>query len=78
MRTIKSIDGNSLLIGDLLASTIFFAMGATSKTDKWDDGQVWHTMRLKANPLAREVRGLPGWEPIAHDEGMTVYRKRIE
>ena len=38
---IKSIDGKSLLIGGLLASTIFFAMGSTSPTDKWGDKQEW-------------------------------------
>ena len=41
MKTIKSIDGKSMLIGCLLASTIFFATGATSSTDKWDDSQYW-------------------------------------
>ena len=46
MKTIKSIEGKSLLIGGLLASTIFFAMGATSKTDKWDDKQEWITGRV--------------------------------
>jgi len=42
MKTLKSIDGKSLLIGGLLASTIFFAMGATGPVDKWDDKQEWH------------------------------------
>ena len=41
MKTLKSIDGKSLLIGCLLASTIFFAMGATGPADKWDDKQEW-------------------------------------
>ena len=41
MKTIKSIDGKSLLIGGLLASTIFFAMGATGPKDQWDDKQEW-------------------------------------
>ena len=47
MKTIKSIDGKSLLIGGLLACTIFFAMGATSTTDKWDDEQQWKVGEIK-------------------------------
>ena len=41
MKTLKSIDGKSLLIGGLLASTIFFATGATGITDKWSMQQQW-------------------------------------
>ena len=41
MKTLKSIDGKSLLIGSLLASTIFFATGATGLADKWDQKQQW-------------------------------------
>mgnify|MGYP001362952667 CR=1 FL=1 len=72
MKTLKSIDGKSLLIGGLLASTIFFAMGATSKTDagKWDKEQVWIT----AN------QGGEGWEPFAYDSDneKVILRKRIK
>ena len=46
MKTIKSIDGKSLLIGGFLACTIFFAIGATGPTDKWDDQQQWETGTL--------------------------------
>ena len=41
MKTLKSIDGKSLLIGGLLACTIFIATGSTSPEDKWDNGQMW-------------------------------------
>ena len=49
MKTLKSIDGKSLLIGGLLACTIFFAMGATGPTDKWDDEQLWQTKVIDTN-----------------------------
>ena len=44
MNTLKSIDGKSLLIGALMASTIFFATGATRPTDVWDNQQEWLTI----------------------------------
>ena len=69
MRTLKSIDGKSLLIGGLLASTIFFAMGATGPTDKWDDEQQWKVGEIKyyqANPLEDE-----SWALIQPKEKLT-------
>ena len=41
MKTIKSIDGKSLLIGGLLACVIFLAMGATGPKEEWDNKQEW-------------------------------------
>ena len=35
----KTIDVKLLLIGILLASTIFLGIAATSPTDKWDPNQ---------------------------------------
>ena len=52
MKTLKSIDGKSMLIGCLLATTIFFATGATGITDKWSTQQQWefgHLMPPRAN-----------------------------
>ena len=44
MKTIKSIDGKSLLIGGLLACTVFLAMGsATHKDHLWDRASKWET-----------------------------------
>ena len=48
MKTIKSIDGKSMLIGCLLACTIFFAMGATDAPNKWDDKQQWETGTIRS------------------------------
>ena len=50
MKTLKSIDGKSLLIGGLLASTVFFAMGATGPADKWDDEQSWQVISVENKP----------------------------
>ena len=84
MKTLKSIDGKSLLIGGLLASTIFFAVGATSPTDKWDDQQIWHT------ETTNKFYGDKGWEPFAYDhdavrivdgnpiKGGIIWRKRFK
>ena len=89
MKTLKSIDGKSLLIGGLLASTIFFAMGATSSTDKWDDKQEWevatgiklektgfltYTDNTAKGPIGWKVKG--GWEPFTANG--QVYRRRIK
>jgi hypothetical protein len=84
MKTLKSIDGKSLLIGGLLASTVFFAMGATSKTDagKWDDKQVWEVksyMSIGGGTAAQQKTNLKvsGYEPFALDDrGVTFVRRR--
>ena len=89
MKTIKSIDGKSLLIGGLLACTIFFATGATSPTDKWDDKQEWLTADMTImrgyGLITSERYDLPnggkgtfyktaaGWEPYGQG-----WRKRIK
>ena len=39
----KSIDLQSLFIGELLASTIFLGMVATDVKDTWDARQKWET-----------------------------------
>ena len=46
MKTLKSIDGKSMLIGCLLATTIFFATGATGITDKWSEQQQWEIGKI--------------------------------
>ena len=67
MKTIKSIDGKSLLIGGLLACTIFFAMGATSTTDKWDDEQQWTIFFTDTNSLLDGGKAYTkGAEPFAY------------
>ena len=60
-KTIKSIDGKSLLIGGLLASTIFLALGATSPTDKWDEKQVWEFGELQVGTDRGNGFGKPAW-----------------
>ena len=81
MKTIKSIDGKSLLIGGLLASTIFFAMGATSPTDKWDDKQVWLVSEFKLSQLAAGKQ--LGWEAtgnvrVINGANHYTFRKRVQ
>ena len=51
MKTLKSIDGKSLLIGCLLASTIFFATGAVDDTPKIKD-------RTRGRPTV-DIKKLP-------------------
>ena len=46
MKTLKSIDGKSLLIGGLLTAVMFLGLGATSITDKWSQAQKWETGRI--------------------------------
>jgi hypothetical protein len=41
MKTLKSIDIKSALIGFLLCSIFFFGLAATSPVDKWDAKQEW-------------------------------------
>ena len=81
MKTIKSIDGKSLLIGGLLASTIFFAVGATGPTDKWDDEQVWSIKLIPPFQGGLTVCSA-GYEPIAYnsrgDDSQVILRKRIK
>ena len=65
MKTLKSIDSKSLLIGGLLASTIFFATGAQDgvvdgaqpeaepkgrKFVKWNDKQSWQVISVENKP----------------------------
>ena len=72
MKTIKSIAVNSLLIGGLLASTIFFSTGCTSPTNKWDDKQEWIVKS------SNQPEGETGWEPFAEKDGRIVLRKRVK
>ena len=37
----KTIDLKSLIIGILLASTLFLGIAATNEADKWDKKQQW-------------------------------------
>ena len=81
----KYIDIKSLIIGALLASTIFLGVAATGVNDKWDDKQEWIEAdydALKAMGDIGEVKysgqmvykTTKGWQP--HTDKM--YRKRIK
>jgi len=74
----KNIDVKSLLIGTLLASTIFLGVAATSPTDKWDDNQVWEVKTDRR--MKEEGKGQAGWEPFGYSSKGTdvIYRKRIK
>ena len=54
----KSIDIKSLLIGSLLALTIFLGVAATGPADKWDEKQQWAVGELKWTfvETARELK----------------------
>jgi hypothetical protein len=81
----KNIDIKSLLIGGLLASTIFFGVAATSPTDKWDDKQLW-----KFKYTDNTTKGMlddgdaNGWEPFGwhwkddKKRYVIAFRKRIK
>jgi hypothetical protein len=62
----KSIDTKSLLIGALLASTVFFGVAATSKDDmgKWDKAQQWEVTTVKRSTDG-VVKSELGWEPFS-------------
>ena len=72
MKTIKSTAGKNLLIGGLLASTIFFSTGCTSPTNKWDYKQEWIVKSFN------QPEGETGWEPFAKKDGRIVWRKRVK
>jgi len=71
--TMKSIDTKSLIIGALLASTIFLGVAATSPTDKWDNEQFW---LIKTEPTT--LTGEKGAEPFAATDKKVFWRKRIK
>ena len=79
----KHIDIKSLLIGILLASTVLLAIGATSPTDKWDDGQGWE-VRVAQWPDGDEILkrewavAASGAEPFAVEGETVLFRKRIK
>ena len=52
MSTIKSIDGKSLIIGDLLASIIFLGVAAVS--EKQQDNAIWN---IAWHPVDHMVKG---------------------
>ena len=55
--TMKNIDMKSLLIGGLLASTIFFGVAATSPTDKWDEDQRWEITIVDSSKQKYSIAG---------------------
>ena len=81
--TMKDIDIKSVIIGALLATTVFFGMGATGKDDKdkWDNEQVWETVFDGVAPLEETVINgktifvfrSKGWEPHGRS-----WRRRIK
>jgi len=56
----KTIDLKSLIIGILLASTLFLGIAATNQGDKWDNKQQWEFGTSRGKIPA-------GWEPFAYD-----------
>jgi len=90
----KSIDIKSLLVGSILALTIFLGVAATGPTDKWDEKQRWAVGKLvwgKINTknskwiltevsktVAHSDKWPEGWEPISHDGKHWRVRKRIK
>ena len=75
MKTLKSIDTKSALIGFLLCSILFLGAAATSSVDKWDAKQEWlvagSNELFGQKQLERKKMGgmvvyhsKEGWEPI--------------
>ncbi len=80
MKTLKTIDIKSALIGFLLCSIFFFGLAATSPVDKWDAKQEWLVAGSNAlfgqKQLERKKMG--GWEPMQTEGGTITYRKQIK
>ena len=79
----KNIDIKSVIIGVLLTTTLFFGMGATRPTDKWDDKQLWELTRKDGHDSAFKnwyPQDVTGWEPFAYDQKtqIFIFRKRIK
>jgi len=90
----KNIDVKSLLIGTLLASTIFLGVAATSPTDKWDKEQRWEVGKVAwqeipngdtkwvlqedSKPVHHSHVWPAGWEPISYDGKHWRVRKRVK
>ena len=75
----------SLIIGGLLATTIFLGVAATGVNDKWDDKQEWIEADCDALKAMGDIgtvkhfgqivhKSIKGWQP--HTDIM--YRKRIK
>ena len=75
MKTLKSIDGKSLLIGGLLACTIFFATGAGAgsgaKIDPATGLPLGQGLPSGGKPMINPITGLPvaGGGPLAGSGG---------
>ena len=89
MKTLKSIDTKSALIGFLLCSILFLGAAATSSVDKWDAKQEWlvagSNELFGQKQLERKKMGgmvvyhsTEGWEPMQAEGGAITYRKRIK
>ena len=80
----KSIDIKSLLIGTLLASTVFLGVAATSSGDKgrWDTSQKWDVAqdRPYRNPATGGYgyQTKEGYHPFAYADGVVLSRKQIQ
>ena len=79
----KNIDMKSLLIGGLLASTIFFGVAATSPTDKWDNEQQWDFHTIPSALYESDKDDLwwkegKGWELFSIQGANLVFRKRVK
>lgn len=93
MKTVKSIDVKSFLIGMLLASTILLGMAATGPTDQWDKQQEWieadfsqlkNIGQITSVNLGKRRDGAvqTGWKITGgwepYGDGKGHYRKRIK
>jgi|TARA_B100001971_G_scaffold161320_1_gene151345 hypothetical protein len=89
MKTLRSLDIKSALVGFLLCSIFLLGVAATSSTDKWDAKQEWLVAGSNAlfgnKQLEREKMGgmvvyhsKGGWEPFQAEGGAITYRKRIK
>ena len=89
MKTLKSIDIKSALIGFLLCSIFFLGVAAASPTDTWDAKQEWlvagsNTLFGQKLLERKKMGGMVvyhskgGWEPMQAEGGAITYRKRIK
>ena len=76
--TMKNIDAKSIIIGALLASTIFLGVAATSPTDKWDDKQEWTIKTTAYNKRSGSDPDFAGYEPFGKSGTLYLWRKRLK
>ena len=86
LTTMKDIDTKSLIIGVLLASTIFLGVAAVPKDtgdvvislSEWDDKQEWTIKTTAYNKRSGSDPDFAGYEPFGKSGTLYLWRKRLK